>query len=145
MTRNRLLAVGLFVSLLLNVFLVAYGATLLARQPQPLQALGATPVELGNRIAELLPPDQGTRLRGKLGDIGPAMLGNVRAYRQALQAAAELLKADVVDQQALKLAVRAARDARAEIGNLLTDTFVETAAELSPDERRKLIRRFRLQ
>lgn len=145
MNRNRLLTVGIFVSLLLNVFLVAYVGTMLARPPEPIPVLAATPVEIGNSIADSISGEAGTRLRSKLGDVGPQLLRNFREYRRALAAASELLKAETVDTQALRQAVRQARDARAEIGSMLTDSFVETAATLSPEERRKLMRRFRLQ
>ncbi|WP_395815531.1 periplasmic heavy metal sensor [Devosia sp.] len=145
MNRNSLLTVGIFVSLLLNVFLVAYVGTMLARAPQMAMVADATPVDVGNRIADNLPSEAGTRLRGKLRDVGPEILRQVREYRRTLASAAELLRAEEVDKPALKQLVTQARDARAEIGNMLTDSFVETAASLPPEERRKLIRRFRLQ
>lgn len=143
MTRTRILAIGLVVSLALNVFAVAYGVTLFMRQP-PIQQLDATPVELGYRIADMLPDDAAERLRGELRGLGPQIVEQLRLYRRTLAGAGDLLKAETVDRAALKSVIDEARAYRAKVGDLLTDVFVETAAELPIETRQRLLSRFRL-
>jgi uncharacterized membrane protein len=113
------------------------------RQP-PIQQLDATPVELGYRIADMLPDDAAERLRGELRGLGPQIVQQLRLYRRTLAGAGDLLKAETVDRAALKSVIDEARAYRAKVGDLLTDVFVETAAELPIETRKKLLSRFRL-
>lgn len=143
MTRARMLAIGLVASLALNVFVIAYGATLLVRQP-PIFDLDAAPVERGLRIADMLPEEAGGRLRAQIRGLGPQLIQRMRAYRQSLLEAAAIVRAETVDRTALKAVLDEARAQRAGVGDLLTEAFVETAAELPIETRRKLLETFRL-
>jgi uncharacterized membrane protein len=141
--RTRLLAIGLAVSLALNAFLVGYAVTVLTRTA-PMRIIEPTPVELGLRIADILPEDAGNRLRGELRSLAPMIARHLRDYRQALGTGASIMGADEVDREALRQVVIEARDARGAIGDLLTDVLVETAAELPLEVRRELVSRFNL-
>lgn len=140
----RLVVAGLTLSLALNAFLLGYGVTLLNQTPPP-RLLEPTPMELGQRIADLLPTEAGDRMRAAVLNAAPMIARHLVAYRQALAQGAELLGAETVDRAALQQVVVAARDARSAIGDVLTEVLVETAAQLPLDARRELIKRARLQ
>lgn len=142
--KMRFVVVGLTLSLALNAFLLGYGLTLLNQRP-PQRLLEPTPMELGQRIADLLPTEAGDRIRAAVRDAGPQIARHLVAYRRSLAQGAELLGQETVDRAALQQVVIAARDARSAIGDVLTGVLVETAAELPLEARRELIRRANLQ
>lgn len=131
----------LFASLALNVFGIAYATTLWMR-PASLALLNPNPIALGQRVADMLPEPARANLLTRLKAINPVMVSRLLDYSDVLVETATLLENDVVDQAALAAAIARARAARGEIGDQLTDAFVATVAELPPDLRRQLVRRY---
>ncbi len=132
---------ALFASLALNVFAIGFAATLFLR-PAPAALLNPDPIVLGEKVAAMLPEPARGQLLLRLEAINPVMMERLAVYSDALAETATLLEADTIDSAALTTAIAEARSARADIGEQLTTAFVATVAELPPEVRRQLVRRF---
>lgn len=132
---------ALFASLALNVFVIGFAAALFMR-PLPAALLNPDPIVLGEKVAAMLPEPARGNLLLRLEAVNPVITERLADYSDVLIETATLLDADVVDSAALTAAIAEARSARADIGEQLTAAFVGTVAELPPEVRRQLVRRF---
>jgi uncharacterized membrane protein len=140
MSRRSWLVGSLVLSLALNVFLVSVGVTWFNRQAS-LRVLDPAPMALGYRIADLLPQPQGDLLRDRLRVIEPVIDEQLSEYQNLLAQGGRQLGAAEVDRVALAATIKAARNVRTEVGDHLTDVFVEIAADLPLSARQLLIAR----
>jgi uncharacterized membrane protein len=130
----------LLASLCVNVVLATYVSVQWLRPGRPLAA--ATPLRMVERVAARLPKDDADILwriyRSKEPGIRPLQLEYVRALRRTVQ----VIGQPELDKDALRAAVKDARDQRLKIGDAVIDTFLEMVEQISPKGRRQLVGRF---
>jgi len=140
MQRRGVLATLLLLSLAANVFVLAYWAASTTRAR--MGVLQPAPVAMAYRIAERLPEPASSSLRARLSALEPELDRERSLYEEALARGAAAMARDTVDRAALAAAIEEARQHRGRIGDLLTEAFVETVAELPAGTRRLLVERF---
>jgi uncharacterized membrane protein len=129
---TKRLSWALALSLLLNLFLLAYGVTRWARgsaaydAPQP-----GVHHEGGRHLGE-------RGLGRLLGPPTPELRGQHRALRDARRAVGDALKAEPYDRVRLEQALTRLRETTGSSQVLLHQKLLERAGELSADERDKL-------
>jgi uncharacterized membrane protein len=131
----------LLVSLCLNVALATY-VTVQWFQPGWSPAGAAMPQRMIERVAARLPKEDADILwriyRSKEPEILPLQL----EYTGALLKTMRLTGKAELDKDALRAAVKDARDKRIKIGGAVIETFVEMLEQISAKGRRQLVGRF---
>jgi uncharacterized membrane protein len=131
----------LLASLCVNVVLATYVAVQWF-QPGWSPAGAAMPLRMIERVAARLPADDADILwriyRGKEPEILPLQM----EYTRALLKTMRLTGQAELDKDALRAAVKEARDKRIKIGDAVIETFVEMLEQISPKGRRQLVGRF---
>jgi uncharacterized membrane protein len=131
----------LLASLCVNIVLATY-VSVQWFQPGWTPSGAAVPLRLMERVAARLPSDDADILwriyRGKEPEVAPLQA----EYARALFRTMRLIGQPELDKEALRATVQQARDARAKIGEAVTNTFVETLEQISPKGRRQLVGRF---
>jgi len=132
-TRGVLLA-----SLCCNVVLVTYVSVQWLRPGWTPTAAGMPP-RMIERVAERLPREDADILwriyRGKEAELQPIQA----EYTQALLRTMRLVAQPELDKDALRMAVKDARDKRLKIGDVMIETFVEALERISTKGRRQLV------
>lgn len=128
----------LLASLCCNVVLATYVSVQWLR-PGWNPAGAGVPLRMIERVAERLPKDDAEILwriyRGKEVEIAPMQAEYTRALLKTMQLVAQ----PELDKDALRLAVKDARDKRLKIGDVVIETFVEMLEQISPKGRRQLV------
>ena len=128
----------LLASLCCNVVLATYVSVQWFR-PGWTPAGAGVPLRMIERVAERLPKDDADTLwriyRGKEAELQPMQAD----YTRALLKTMELVAQPELDREALRLAVKDARDKRLKIGDVVVGTFVEMLEQISPKGRRQLV------
>ena len=128
----------LLASLCCNVVLATYVSVQWFR-PGWTPAGAGVPLRMIERVAERLPKDDADTLwriyRGKEAELQPIQAD----YTRALLKTMELVAQPELDREALRLAVKDARDKRLKIGDVVIGTFVEMLEQISPKGRRQLV------
>jgi uncharacterized membrane protein len=128
----------LLASLCCNVVLATYVSVQWFR-PGWTPAGAGVPLRMIERVAERLPKDDADTLwriyRGKEAELQPIQAD----YTRALLKTMELVAQPELDREALRLAVKDARDKRLKIGDVVVGTFVEMLEQISPKGRRQLV------
>ncbi len=140
MQRRGVLATLLLVSLAANAFAAAYWAA--AEVRNRMGAIYPVPVTMAYRIADRLPQPASSNLRTRLDSLEPQFDRELSFYDAALARGAAEMARETVDQAALTAAISEARKHRGRIGDLLTEAFVATVADLPPQTRRRLVEQF---
>jgi uncharacterized membrane protein len=132
-TRGLLLA-----SLCCNVVLVTYVSVQWLRPGWTPTAAGMPP-RMIERVAERLPREDADILwriyRSKEAKLQPIQA----EYTQALLRTMRLVAQPELDKDALRMAVKDARDKRLKIGDFMIETFVEALERISTKGRRQLV------
>jgi len=132
-TRGLLLA-----SLCCNVVLVTYVSVQWLRPGWTPTAAGMPP-RMIERVAERLPREDADILwriyRSKEAELQPIQA----EYTQALLRTMRLVAQPELDKDALRMAVKDARDKRLKIGDVMIETFVEALERISTKGRRQLV------
>ncbi|WP_171015733.1 periplasmic heavy metal sensor [Devosia sp. FKR38] len=142
MSRIRILAIVLMLSLVGNAFAIGLGLTLSSRTPAVIRLIEPVPAELAERVAAMLPAPAADELRARLTAMEGVIADHRARYRQVLVDVALVLGTETVDVDALTETITAARKERAAIGDQLTQAFAQTAATLPLETRRRLVERF---
>ncbi|MCM5557690.1 periplasmic heavy metal sensor [Pleomorphomonas sp. JP5] len=137
-----ILAVSLLLSVALNAALVGYGYTLYRIRPLALLS-DPIPPQMLEALSSRLPGGADQFLSERLEANRPELEAERAGYRSALERAAGLIEADVVDTDAVKAAIAEARTYRSRMGDVYVDTFVEMIAALPQAQRQKMVERFR--
>jgi len=128
----------LLASLCCNVVLATYVSVQWFR-PGWTPAGAGVPLRMIERVAERLPKDDADTLwriyRGKEAELQPMQAEYTRALLKTMQLVAQ----PELDREALRLAVKDARDKRLKIGDVVIGTFVEMLEQISPKGRRQLV------
>ncbi|HWL74863.1 MAG TPA: periplasmic heavy metal sensor [Burkholderiaceae bacterium] len=128
----------LLASLCCNVFLATYVSVQWLR-PGWTPAAGGMPPRMIERVAERLPKDDADILwriyRGKEAELQPVQAEYTRALLKTMQLVAQ----PELNKDALRLAVKDARDKRLKVGDVVIETFVEMLEQISPKGRRQLV------
>lgn len=128
----------LLASLCCNVVLATYVSVQWLR-PGWTPAGAGVPSRMIERVAERLPREDADILRriyrGKEAELHPIQA----EYTHALLRTMRLVAQPELDKNALRLAVRDARDKRLKIGDVVIDTFVEALEQISTKGRRQLV------
>lgn len=125
-----------FGSLALNLFFIGIAAALLIRGPAPPsdRSVGAR-IE---RLAEILPPADGDRLRAQF-QADRAAVDRARAgYERARDGIREVLRREPFDAAALQDAMNRTRAARQDFDVVLQGVLAKAAAAMSPAGRQRL-------
>jgi uncharacterized membrane protein len=130
----------LLASLCLNVVFATYVSVQWLR-PGRLLAAG-TPLRMVERVAARLPKDDADILRRIYRSKEPEMLPLQVEYARALRRTVHVIGQPELDKDALRAAVKDARDQRLKIGDAVIDTFIEMVEQISPKGRRQLVGRF---
>lgn len=135
MTRtSKILAACLLVSLCINGaltgFLIAKGGFFGHHLPPGVTSLG----ELFRRT----PPDVRDRLKSAFQEARREARSDWQAARSARGRVAEILQREPLDEQALRQALAAVRQATSEAQDVFQEAFFRTLRELTPDQRRRL-------
>jgi uncharacterized membrane protein len=138
----RWLHLALLASLCLNVVLGTYVATQWLA-PRPLLAAAAVPGRLIDGIADRLPAEDAARLRRIFESKKPALAEAQAAFEKSLREAILKLGDPRLDGRAFRAAVMEARDKRVAVGDIVIDSVVEAAVEMSPQTREALVGRLR--
>jgi uncharacterized membrane protein len=142
MGRINLWIVLLLVSVLVNGVLIGAGArTWLA--PEPVISDNANPVRSGfqlRRFVEALPPEARARAREDARASRGELRGLLREAMIARRAAAEAVRAEPFDAQAVAEALERSREARAALERATEARILEIADELEPEERQAAFR-----
>jgi len=132
-TRGLLLA-----SLCCNVVLVTYVSVQWLRPGWTPTAAGMPP-RMIERVAERLPREDADILwriyRSKEAELQPIQA----EYTHALLRTMRLVAQPELDKDALRMAVKDARDKRLKIGDVMIETFVEALERISTKGRRQLV------
>ena len=127
----------LLASLCLNAVLVGYVATVWVKAERPFEALAGP--RIIERVASRLPVADAEILRqayrSRQGEFASARAD----YVQALVKPIRLLREEHLDIDALRQAMSESREKRQKVGGLVTETFVDAAAKMSVEGRRKLV------
>lgn len=128
----------LLASLCCNVVLATYVSVQWFR-PGWTPAGAAMPLRMIERVAERLPKDDADILwriyHGKETELQPMQAEYTRALLKTMQLVAQ----PELNKDALRLAVKDARDRRLKVGDIVIETFVETLEQISPKGRRQLV------
>ncbi len=128
----------LLASLCCNVVLATYVSVQWLR-PGWTPAGAGMPSRMIERVAERLPSDDADILwriyRGKEAELQPIQT----EYAQALLRTMRLVAEPELDKDALRMAVKDARDKRLKIGDVVIETFVEALERISTKGRRQLV------
>jgi len=128
----------LLASLCCNVVLATYVSVQWFR-PGWTPAGAGVPLRMIERVVERLPKDDADTLwriyRGKEAELQPMQADYTRALLKTMQLVAQ----PELDREALRLAVKDARDKRLKIGDVVVGTFVEMLEQISPKGRRQLV------
>lgn len=134
----RGLAAALLVSLCINGLLVGYFITVQLDRLRP-PAIIAGPKRLMEIVAARLPKDDADLLwrifRAREADIRAAQ-GN---YHATLAGATKILDQPSPDVEALRRAIREARDRRVDLGDLAIGVFLEALPQMSMVGRQRLV------
>lgn len=142
MRLRTLLTAALLLSLAFNAALVGYGYTLYRIRPLALLS-DPIPPQMLEALTARLPGEAGKLLADRLEAGRPTLEAERNGYRAALERAAGLIEADVVDAGALKAAIGEARGHRGRMGDVYLDAFVDMLVALPFADRRALVERFR--
>ena len=128
----------LLASLCCNVILATYVSVQWLR-PGWTPAAGGMPPRMIERVAERLPKDDADILwriyHGKEAELQPMQVEYTRALLKTMQLVAQ----PELNKDALRLAVKDARDKRLKVGDIVIETFVEMLEQISPKGRRQLV------
>jgi uncharacterized membrane protein len=128
----------LLASLCCNVILATYVSVQWLR-PGWTPAAGGMPPRMIERVAERLPKDDADILwriyHGKEAELQPMQAEYTRALLKTMQLVAQ----PELNKDALRLAVKDARDKRLKVGDVVIETFVEMLEQISPKGRRQLV------
>ena len=128
----------LLASLCVNVALATYVGVQWS-QPAWTPAGAALPLRMVERVAARLPAEDADILwriyRGKEPEIQPLQADYVRALLRTMRLAGQA----ELDRDALRTAVKEARDKRLKIGDAAIETFTAMLEQISPKGRRQLV------
>jgi uncharacterized membrane protein len=129
----------LLASLCCNVVLATYISVQWLRPAGWPPAAAGAPLRMIERVAERLPKDDADILwriyRGKEQELQPMQAEYVRSLLKTMQLAAQ----PELNHDALRSAVKDARDKRLKIGDVTIETFIEMLEQISPKGRRQLV------
>ena len=132
----------LLASLCCNVVLATYVSVQWLR-PAWMPVGAGMPPRMIERVAERLPKEDADILwriyRGKEAELEPIQADYTQALLKTLQLAAQ----PELNKDALRSAVKDAREKRLKIGDVVIETFVEMLEQISPKGRRQLVGGFR--
>ncbi|HZT47955.1 MAG TPA: periplasmic heavy metal sensor [Hyphomicrobiaceae bacterium] len=142
LSRRRALGGLLLASLCLNVLLGAFVATRwLEGLRAPLAAV--SPPQLMEMLARRLPSADADILRRVFRQRQAEFAAGQADYQAALAATAQLVARPQLDADALRKAVREARDKRMKMGDLAVEVLLEALPQMSLEGRRGLLARLR--
>ncbi|HEY6254688.1 MAG TPA: periplasmic heavy metal sensor [Xanthobacteraceae bacterium] len=125
-------------SLCCNVLLATYiGIQWLKADNFLVEALG--PARLIARVADRLPKQDAEILWQVYRSKAPEFSTAEADYVRGLGRPVDLLTAETVDTEALRTAVMESRKNRLRVGDLIVETFVDAAVQMSADGRRQLV------
>jgi uncharacterized membrane protein len=133
----------LLASLCLNAALGTYVSVQWLRPDLPPVVSSALPQRIMERAAGRLPPDDAEILWRIYRSKQPEMLPLQADFLRALARTMRVLGEQDLDQDALRAAVRDARESRLKIGDAMIDVFVEALTQISAKGRRQLVGTFR--
>lgn len=139
--KGRWKTIALVVSLALNVFIVAF---VLGQATRGYLDDGRRPFDRGahrvdwTEMVERLPPDARDEARQILRDSGDRMRDLGRELQRARDEAGRALLADPYNEEAAREAFAEVRDQTSEVQQLIQEGLLRLAAELTPQERRRL-------
>lgn len=128
----------LLASLCCNVALATYISVQWFR-PGWTPAAAGVPLRMIERVAERLPKEDADILwqiyRGKEAEMQPMQAQYTRSLLKTMQVVTQ----PELDRDALRSAVRDAREKRLKIGDTVIETFIEMLERISPKGRRQLV------
>lgn len=133
----------LLASLCLNVAFGTYVSVQWLRPDLPPVVGAALPMRIMERAAGRLPPEDADILwrvyRGKEPELLPLQADFLRALGRTMRVLGE----QNLDQDAMRAAIKEARESRMKIGDIMIDVFVEALTQISAKGRRQLVGTFR--
>ncbi len=139
---NRWLAIGLFVSVALNLFV----AGLIMGGPfrdGPPDRRGPDMLPSPRMFIEAFGREDGRKVMRTLRDEIPDLRGKFRQAGEARRGVVAAMSADPYDPEALEAAFTAARAAHVELAESIQKPLTEVLADLTPEQRAKFADEFR--
>ena len=134
---SRRLAVGLAVSLALNVFALGFIVARLSLGHPPLPPPTPKP---GFGARQFLHAEEGPAMRRLLKPYGAKLRPQRRAMREARTAVADAVVSEPVDEAKLRQALDALREQTAESQKAMHESLLGVVGDMSPTERKKIAR-----